>query len=49
MCIPGVSETKAIALARVYPTLQNLMELIVDEKLTEKERKNKITNIEVVH
>jgi hypothetical protein len=38
MCIPGVSETKAIGLAKVYPTLKSLMEFFLNEKMTEKEK-----------
>ena len=47
MCIPGVSENKAIGLARVYPTLQSLMELFLDPKATEKEKLNHLQGIEV--
>ena len=36
MCIPGVSENKAIGLAKVYPTLKSLMELFLDDKIPEK-------------
>ena len=35
MCIPGVSENRAIGLARVYPTLKILMEMFLDEKVSE--------------
>ena len=46
MCIPGVSENKAIGLAKIFPTLRCLMEFITG-KGTEKEKKEKLTNIEV--
>ena len=47
MCIPGVSENKAIGLARVYPTLQSLMEMFLDPKVSEKEKLNHLQAIEV--
>jgi hypothetical protein len=38
MCIPGVSENKAIGIAKVYPTLKSLMEMCLDPKVTEKDK-----------
>ena len=38
MCIPGVSENKAISVAEKYPTLNSLMDLLNDQQKTEKER-----------
>lgn len=49
MCIPGVSETKAIAIVRIYPTLAQLMDMFLDPKVPEKEKIAKIRDIEVSH
>ena len=35
MCIPGVSENKAIAIAKAFPTYSSLMTVFEDQKLTE--------------
>ena len=47
MCIPGLSENKAIAIAKVFPTICNLMDSLRNPKLTEKQRKATIQDIEV--
>ena len=47
MCVPGVSENKAIAIAKVYPTLDSLMSMLSDGKITEKVRKEKLANVEI--
>ena len=47
MCVPGVSENKAIAIAKVFPTLDVLMSMLSDGKLTEKARKDKLANVEI--
>ena len=47
MCVPGVSENKAIAIAKVYPTLDSLMKLLGDQRLTEKERKQRLADVEI--
>lgn len=47
MCIPGLSENKAIAIARAYPTLHSLMTSLADQKISEKERKKNLQEIEV--
>lgn len=47
MCIPGVSENKAIGIARVFPTLKSLMEMFLNEKMSEKEKLAMIRDIEV--
>lgn len=49
MCIPGVSENKAIGLAKVYPTLKTLMEMLQSRELTEKDKKARMRDIEVQH
>lgn len=46
MCIPGVSENKAIGLAKIFPTLKSLMEFIMG-KGSEKEKKERLREIEV--
>lgn len=47
MCIPGVSENKAIAVARAYPTFDLFMTMIKDESRTEKQKKILIMEISV--
>lgn len=47
MCVPGLSENKAIAIAKVYPTISDLMEAISDPKVPEKQRKQNLQDIEV--
>jgi hypothetical protein len=47
MCIPGVSENKAIGLAKVFPTLRILMEFMTNPQVSEKEKKERLKNIEV--
>ena len=49
MCIPGVSENKAIALARVHPTLRALMEMFLDDKVSEKDKLASLRDIQVNH
>ena len=49
MCIPGVSETKAIGLAKVYPTLKSLMEFFLNEKMFEKEKLAQLREMVVCH
>ena len=47
MCVPSVSENKAIAIAKVYPTLDSLMRLLTNEQLSEKQRKQTIADVEI--
>ncbi|TNV77009.1 hypothetical protein FGO68_gene4673 [Halteria grandinella] len=47
MCIPGVSENKAIGLAKIYPTIKSLMDMFLDEKVPEKEKLAQLREIEV--
>ena len=49
MCIPGVSEMKAIAFAKVFPTFNSLMEMLLNDKINEKDKIAKIRDIEVSH
>lgn len=46
MCIPGVSENKAIGLAKIFPTLKHLMDFLTSNN-SEKDKKEKLKNIEV--
>lgn len=47
MCVPGVSENRAIAIAKAIPTLDSLMAMLSDKKVLEKDRKEKLANIEI--
>ena len=47
MCIPGVSENKAIAIAKVYPTYNNLMTLFDDPTQQEKDKVNRLADVEI--
>ena len=49
MCIPGVSENKAIGLAKVYPTLKCLMDMLLDDKVAEKDKLAQMRDIEISH
>jgi len=42
MCIPGLSENKAIGIAKVYPTIRDLMIALRDPKIPEKIRKQNL-------
>ena len=47
MCVPAISETKAIAIAKTYPTYKCLMDMLTDASLDEKQRKAKLQEIEL--
>ena len=47
MCVPGVSENKSIAVAKQYPTLNALYTMLIDSTLTEKQKKEKIADIDI--
>ena len=47
MCVPSISETKAIAIAKVYPTYKSLMDMLTDSTTDEKQRKAKLQEIEL--
>jgi len=42
MCVPAISETKAIAIAKAYPTYKLLLDMLTDVTLDEKQRKLKL-------
>lgn len=39
MCIPGLSENKAVAIAKRFPTIAELFDCLRDPKVPEKDRK----------
>ena len=47
MQIPGVSEVKAISVAKVFPTFRKLMEFLEDKQLTDKDKQKHLADIEV--
>jgi hypothetical protein len=47
MCIPGISERKAIAVVKVYPYLSELMRVYCSEEYTEHEKENLLKDMEV--
>ena len=47
MCVPGVSENKAIAIAKVFPTLDSLMNILQDSRQPEKARKQRLADVEI--
>ena len=47
MCVPAVSETRAIAIAKAYPSYKCLMDMLTDPLLDEKERKTRLCEIEL--
>jgi len=47
MCIPSISETKAIAIAKAHPTLDNLYKTIMNSGETDKEVIAKLQEIPV--
>ena len=47
MTIPGLSENKAIAIAKAYPTLNGLISMLKDANLSEKDRKKLLMDIQV--
>ena len=47
MCVPGVSENKAIAIAKVFPNFDSLMSVLTDVTLDEKKRKAKLADVEI--
>lgn len=47
MCVPSISENKAIAIAKSFPTLNSLMGLLKDETLSEKEKKKLLMEVQV--
>ena len=47
MCVPGVSENKAIAIAKVYPTLDSLVSMLSKTTEPEKVRKARLADVEI--
>jgi hypothetical protein len=47
MCIPGISEKKAIAIVKSYPTLKNLMKIYSSCEYNLKEKENFLADIEI--
>ena len=47
MCIPGVSENKAIAIAKAFPTYSSLMMVFEDQKLTEQVKVARLADVEI--
>ena len=47
MCIPGVSENKAIAIAKVYPNYNSLMTLFDDPTFQEKDKVSRLADVEI--
>jgi len=43
--VPSLSENKAIAIAKTYPSFNLLMQMLLDDSVTEKEKKAKLTEI----
>jgi hypothetical protein len=49
MCIPGVSERKAISVVKAFPTLQSLMEIYDSTEFNEKEKESYLKDVEIVN
>jgi hypothetical protein len=47
MNIPMVSETKAIAIAKRYPTYKSLMEIYISEEISHKKKELLLTDVEI--
>ena len=47
MCIPGISETKAIAIAKVFGSFSSLMEVYTSDQFSEKEKQNYLVDTEI--
>ena len=47
MCVPGVSENKAIAVAKVYPTYSSLMAVFEDTSLAERDKVGRLADVEI--
>ena len=47
MCVPGVSENKAIAVAKAFPTYTSLMMVFEDPKLQEKDKVARLADVEI--
>jgi hypothetical protein len=47
MCIPGISEKKAISIVKIYPTLKSLMEIYHSNEYNEKEKENFLADVQI--
>ena len=47
MCINGISEMKAIAIVKEYPTLSSLYDIYLSDQYNENEKKSLLENIEI--
>ena len=47
MCVPGVSENKAIAVAKAFPTYSSLMTIFEDSSLSEKDKVARLADVEI--
>ena len=47
MCIPGVSENKAIAIAKAFPTYNSLMTVFDRPHLPEKDKVGRLADVEI--
>ena len=47
MCVPGVSENKAIAVAKAFPTYSSLMTIFEDSSLAEKDKVARLADVEI--
>jgi hypothetical protein len=45
MCIPGISEIKAIAIAKQYPTIKSLMEIYLSEEYNSNEKEQFLAEV----
>lgn len=45
MCVPGISENKAVAIVKAYPTFNTLMAMLKDLNTTEKEKKKMLMEV----
>jgi len=48
MCIPGISEKKAIAIVKMYPTFKSLIEVYESEEFTELEKEKFLKDITII-
>jgi hypothetical protein len=48
MCIPGISERKAISVVQYYPTLADLMNIYSSPEYNENEKENMLRDVEII-
>ena len=49
MCLPGISERKAIAISKEFPDLRSLMDCYLSDEYSSLEKENFLKNIEIVN